>query len=489
MNTHTTLGRRIVAALGAAALGLVGLAGVAGAAAVDTAPTDPKAQETGSLTIHKVDGPTTGNTNNGTEQQNVAGTPLDGVTFTVRPVTKIGDSEINLTTAAGWKLIQGVDDHVADVAAGNGYTLGDATSVMTGAAGNPGEAKFDDLPIGLYLVQETGHGSLPIVTTAAPFLVTIPLAENNAQGEATGNWLYDVHAYPKNQLVDKPTKQVADPTSVLAAGAIVTWTVNAPIPALNGTDSFTKFVVTDDLDPKLEYQASATVTVEDLTLETTDYSVSTGNPVTVTFSPSGLTKLEGLAQRPGYDGTTNVVVKINTKVLEGGSIENTANVNVNDNEQDTNTPSTQWGYIKIVKQDKDTQAKLAGAEFAVYKTEDDATAGTDAIATATTGDDGTLTFGPLWVGNDNEAASKDYFVKELTAPKGYVLDPALHTVKVTPSAPSAVEVTQIDNTKAEVPNLPLTGANGQMLALIGGGALVLLAGGTALVARKRSHQD
>lgn len=487
MNTHTTLGRRIVAALGAAALGLVGLAGVAGAAAVDTAPTDPGAPETGSLTIHKVDGPTTGNTNNGTEQTD-AGKPLDGVTFTVRPVTKIGDSEINLTTAAGWKLIQGIDQDVAKVVAEDGYTLGNPTEVTTGAAGNPGEAKFADLPIGLYLVQETGHGSLPIVTTAAPFLVTIPLAENDAQGDATGNWLYHVHAYPKNQLVDEPTKEVADPTSVLATGAIVTWTVKAPIPALNGTDSFTKFVVTDNLDPKLAYQAPATVTVEGLTLETTDYSVSTGNPVTVTFSPSGLTKLEGLAQTPGYDGTTNVVVKINTKVLEGGSIENTANVNVNDNEQNTNTPSTQWGYIKIVKQDTGTQAELAGAEFAVYETEADATAGTGAIATATTGDDGTLTFGPLWVGNNNVSASKDYFVKELTAPKGYVLDPAVRTVNVKPSALSAVEVTPIDNTKAEVPNLPLTGANGQMLALIGGGALVLLAGGTALVARKRSHQ-
>ncbi|MDY5601980.1 MAG: LPXTG cell wall anchor domain-containing protein, partial [Schaalia hyovaginalis] len=85
-----------------------------------------------------------------------------------------------------------------------------------------------------------------------------------------------------------------------------------------------------------------------------------------------------------------------------------------------------------------------------------------------------------------------YVLKETAAPAGYVLpagDAALTPLKVTPNATasSTVDVT-IDNTKQNVPQLPLTGANGQLLLLIGGSALILLAFGGAFVLRRHGKQ-
>jgi LPXTG-motif cell wall-anchored protein len=47
-------------------------------------------------------------------------------------------------------------------------------------------------------------------------------------------------------------------------------------------------------------------------------------------------------------------------------------------------------------------------------------------------------------------------------------------------------VQKIANTQQDHPNLPLTGANGELLMTIGGAALLLLGGGAYLVTRRRS---
>ena len=44
---------------------------------------------------------------------------------------------------------------------------------------------------------------------------------------------------------------------------------------------------------------------------------------------------------------------------------------------------------------------------------------------------------------------------------------------------------RITNSKQRVPGLPLTGAAGQVLMVVCGSALLLIAGGTALAARSR----
>ncbi|MBE6481551.1 MAG: LPXTG cell wall anchor domain-containing protein, partial [Actinomyces ruminicola] len=75
------------------------------------------------------------------------------------------------------------------------------------------------------------------------------------------------------------------------------------------------------------------------------------------------------------------------------------------------------------------------------------------------------------------------------APAGYTLptgDAANTALKITAGTTTADNIT-IDNTKQNVPNLPLTGANGQLLMMLIGAALVLLAAGSVLVARNRQR--
>lgn len=479
MNTHkglTSWRRRVVAAAGAVALASsMMFAGVANAAPSTTQPTDPSAPEFGSLTIHKINGNETSNSNDGTEQP-VTGKPLSGVTFSVTPVVYKNGTTIDLTTAAGWNLIS---DATATNVQSSPFTLGTAVDKTTGADGT---AAFSKLPLGLYLVKETSQGSNNIVTSTAPFLVTIPLNQKDANGKATNQWLYDVHAYPKNQVAKGPTKTVGDPSTNLAGR--LPWTITQPLPALNTTDTLTSLTITDKIDSRLSYAADepATVTVPSVTLTAgTDYtltapSASNSNILSVEFTAAGLAKL------PRTGG--NVVVSFKTDVKEAGTYTNTAVTNVNGHEFTSAPQTSQWGGITITKQDASSKAKLDGAEFSIYNDAKGAKDG-DALASGTT-TNGTLRFGPLWVGNNGDPARRDYWIVETKAPDGYVLDPTPIKVTVTPATE---ETYTVDNSKPLIPGLPLTGGQGTK-AISGIGLLLLVAGaGVGVVSARRRKQD
>jgi len=454
-------------------------AGVANAAGPSTTqPTDPSAPQTGSLTIHKINGNETSNSNDGTEQP-VTGKPLQGVTFSVTPVVSKSGETIDLRTAAGWKLIT----HATATNVQSGaYTLGTAVDKTTGADGT---AAFSKLPLGLYLVKETSQGSNNIVTSTTPFLVTIPLNQKDANGKATNKWLYDVHAYPKNQVVTEPTKTVGVPSTNLAGR--LPWTITQPLPALNTTDTLTSLAITDTIASHLSYAADepATVTFADVTLTAgTDYtltapSASNSNTLSVVFTAAGLAKL------PRTGG--NVVVSFKTDVKEAGTYTNTAATNVNGHDFTTNTQTSKWGGVTILKQDASSKANLDGAEFSIYNDAKGAKDG-DALASGTT-TNGTLRFGPLWVGNNGDPASRDYWIVETKAPDGYVLDPTPIKVTVTPATEETYKEVTVGNSKPLIPGLPLTG--GQGTKAISGIGLLLLAAGAAVgvVAARRRKQN
>src|SRR5690606_11974834 len=100
-----------------------------------------------------------------------------------------------------------------------------------------------------YLVRETDFsGQDPaVVTRAAPFLISVPLTDP----DDLDNWIYDVHAYPKNPVADVD-KTVVDADAV-ALGDAVVWTITADIPNENAT----AFRINDDLDPRLDYVSTA----------------------------------------------------------------------------------------------------------------------------------------------------------------------------------------------------------------------------------------
>lgn len=158
---------------------------------------------TGSLTINKYEG-------NEPNSEKL----LDGVTFTaykvanivqsteagttdvkmqpVEALTKI-KSDIQITSETKYDDIKDtVDAALADGADPKLLAFATAT---TGANGIKGQAVFSEMPVGVYLIVETGAPS-QIVNKTANFLVSIPMANTDGTG-----WNYDIVANPKNAAV------------------------------------------------------------------------------------------------------------------------------------------------------------------------------------------------------------------------------------------------------------------------------------------------
>ncbi|WP_152348910.1 SpaH/EbpB family LPXTG-anchored major pilin [Brevibacterium sp. CFH 10365] len=457
-NRKSGLLRRLTAVAAIASLSVLGMAGTA--QATDNVG-NIDAGHKGSIIIHKYDGSYGTDGGNGSEIADTSdlGNPLGGAEFTVKQVTAKGGQTIDLTKPEGWDLISGLK--ASEVKAGGFAT----TTVGSKTTDGSGLATFGGLPLGLYLVEET-KAPTNATSTTDPFLVTLPLSQSN------GKWLYDVNVYPKNSVnKTQPTKEVSNPSAPVL-GETVDWTITTPVPAAN--NGITKFSIVDQLDPRLSYVSAKVAGFTD----GTDYTiVRDGQTVTINFTSTGLSKLKA---------GNKVVATITTKVTSqgDGTIENTALVNTNDSKVETPQVSTNWGSLKVIKHVAGDQSHtLAGAEFDIFSDKD----GQNKVASVRTAADGTASI-TLWVGN-NDDTSQTYWVKEAKAPSGYILDDSLNEVTVKAGATTATVEYKFANTQQGHPELPLTGADGKLLAMIAGIGLMLIAGGAGIVvANRRKNQ-
>ncbi|MFT8705072.1 SpaH/EbpB family LPXTG-anchored major pilin [Bifidobacterium aquikefiricola] len=498
--------RKIAAAAGALALGVAGLAGLA-----QTAQADENIPVTGvgninpgtatSLTIHKFDG-AQGNAGDGTVQDtSKMGNPLQGVEFTVTPVTYKGATKIDLDTEAGWDAINGIQ--ATDVTGSNSaYTQdsANATKITTDASGTATES----LPHGLYLVQETGSGNNNIVSSVAPFLVTLPLPQGS------GNWLYDVNVYPKNQVLNAPQKTINSDSDQkgLKVGDTVQWTITQSVPRLNAGDSYNSASIWDVMptDGSLAYDATASLTLNGAALsEGTDYTIDPAG-TTWTLTSTGLGKIKA-GDTLAVTFTTKVL-----KVTKDGSIANPGSSTgtpgygseFNGHKVPGNpTPYTYWGQLAVTKVDENKNV-LKGATFQV-------TAKTAASCPATVPSDGVVSTGTsdgngivqwdatspassplgLFVANSNngplQSPSKDYCLYETAAPAGYIAA-AVQTVTITAGTDNLNTVTVTDVQQGH-PTLPLTGAQGIVLMSVVGIVLIAAGGTLYVVSRRRASQN
>ncbi|MBP5801136.1 SpaH/EbpB family LPXTG-anchored major pilin [Microbacterium maritypicum] len=517
-NPFTRRGLRVgIAAVAAATVATLGLALPASAAPL----IDP--DQVGSITVHKFETPeplggnnggnngNNGNGNNGGGGNNgnaLSGTgqpgdgaltdttgltPLPGVTFQVQQV-----NTIDLSTNAGWaeaSALSGVFD-AADAEnsiTGAGYTLGAGSSQVTNAAG---EAAFTGLPVGLYLVQETGYPAG--VTPAAPFLITVPLTDPNNQNA----WLYDVHVYPKN-AVTAAEKTVTDSASI-QLGDIVTWTITADIPNVATIDGFK---IVDPLDAKLDLMSTTVELSGGRVLLPADYTVTfdeATNTVTVEFTAAGLLKLAA-------NSDVSVVVTLDTAVNTIGEISNQALIYPNAASFDiapgqpggpvvTNSPETKWGAFTIKKTDGTNT--LQGAQFQVFTSAADAAAQTNPVELGgqTTFDvdaEGGLTLYGLrysdFANNQTVAAGEagfiQYFLVETKAPDGFELlaEPIEFAVTAATTAAGVdLEVVNVPSNAGFI--LPITGGTGTGLLYLVGFALITGGAIFMIVTRRRKQE-
>lgn len=488
--------RRVVAALGAAALAAASLTAALPASAQTFGNIDTDA--TGSLTVHKYlhqSGTTEGNISQAPAEGDFTD-PVAGVQFTVYPLLKDG-AAIDLGVAANWDQLSGLMPTGACTPP-DGYSLG--TGVAMPLTDATGVATLSDMAVGVYMVCET-DAPAKIVDRAPAFILTVPMPYG-------GGWVYDVHAYPKNGEGDI-TKTIDPQGTDLGLGSHVSFPVTAVIPNQNNT--WTSFIISDTLDSRLTPDGVDSVQVNGADLDTSYYNVITdGQTIKVEFTAAGL---DWLNSGPNAQAGSTIEIVFDSVVssIGTGTIQNTAYLWVNDPSMEnggvpSNTVETNWGDVKILKTDSQDSANvLAGAVFEVYDVAgayDESCADTtpvgDAISVGgvtqfTSTDTGLVLIGGLFVSDSVNpvvnATQRCYVIKEIQAPAGYVLPENPFTaIAVTAGATDttvAYDAT-IKNVQQTVPELPLTGSAGGILMLILGTGALAGAGGLALVNRRRS---
>lgn len=146
--------------------------------------------KTGSITINKYEGSDTSK-------------PLAGVEFTIYKIANLeqGSNSVELkyksligddVTISGDTKYEEIKS-VVDSKIADGSLTG--TSATTEMQSGKATAKFTDLDLGIYLVEETKAPS-QVVNKTANFLVSVPMT--NATGD---DWIYDITAEPKNATV------------------------------------------------------------------------------------------------------------------------------------------------------------------------------------------------------------------------------------------------------------------------------------------------
>lgn len=188
----------------------------------------------GTLTINKYEG---------TDENTSNDKPLAGVEFTIWKVADI-EQDTSPSSNVGFKFVPvstltslTAEDFKSDKTDADKYTkeiydkvlaklnkkvedgtLDGAIKATTKIDDTTGKAsaKFTDLDLGLYLVQETKAPS-QIVNKTANFLVSVPMT--NEAGKA---WNYDVVAEPKNAAVYAGINLIKEGTTIKADGTLET---------------------------------------------------------------------------------------------------------------------------------------------------------------------------------------------------------------------------------------------------------------------------
>lgn len=520
---HSSRMTKLLAGGAALALGLVGAVTLSAPASAANGNIDPS--ETGSLTIHKHESPNSGESNNpGDGTITPEGDPIAGVEFDVCLITGGDFNNVLSTNNTFWDAVSALDP-TAPLPAG--VTLDCSYGpVLTGADGVA--TTTTPLPLGAYLVTET-DGPDNILTPAQPFVVTIPSPEDHENLD--GGWIYDVHVYPKNSVVEGPKKDIVDQEdNGVVLGAPITYNVTTKLPALE--NPINKFIISDTLDTKLDPDTDLSKIVVTpfggtAFISGTDYVPAwSGQTLTVTFTAAGLAKLNALPSG------TNIVLTFVASANAIGEIDNQAFVNINDLQlgtepngpggSPTNIVTTRWGGAQFVKVDQGTPTTtLGGAQFQVYMSMTDAAGciatpladlqqvtNTDgSVYTLTSAADGTVTIPGLWVGDTELVIDEDgnitdvneanhdfdarcYVLVETVAPAGYILpaDPNNRTefVVTTGQIVQTGGIATITNKQQGVPSLPLTGGSGQILMIAGGAVVLIVAIGAAVIARRRN---
>lgn len=445
---------------------------------------------------------------NGTDEYEKV--PLEGITFDIFFVAKLSDylmGRVQLPDAKDY-------DHPE---------ISDFTLIT----GTDGKASLNltqkGMPDGVYLVVEREHPA--IKAPVDPFYVVVP----TTNPEGTG-YIYEINIQPKNDIkglikIEKDVITLGNDSASVDAYKDHTWIIGTNIPEdiANGKS----FVISDTLDPRLDYIGNMKVQIEAVDGQTVLAELTAGTDYTVTVTdvdslaegtPSdaftvSLTRLgmgtvataigensyDDYMLRVYFDAQINANSTPATEIPNEAYLDYTNSVNF-DFSAKSDKPVVYTGGAKLLKTDyTDATIVLPGAEFEVYRmaTEDEILAGEnlvrlpgyasamvkvpffdnealagDKVTTATTDENGELTIYGLSYGT--------YYLRETKAPAGYNLPN--EPIEITIDAQSHMEenVIVVGNISGTI--LPGTGGSGTNIYILLG--LLLLSLSAVLLLKK-----
>ena len=456
-----------------------------------------------------------------------------------------GDT-VNVYQVVTYEYDQGADIYAWDFISDGTNDLEDnlnAAHITRDAYNNPDFARVADAAEVMAQYVDTNHvvaactrtvasGANSVETSAlgvGQYLVVVtPSADTsgviyqysilNVQPERDGNdWNIVAHSVSKNGATDTGTNVVlkssdipfsktttddgnasAESTDDYGVGQNVPFNITTKVPTYGDDVSNPTFTISDTMGAGLSFNTTdnpVTVTIGNqiYTAETAD------NPFTLTPTTNGFEiafnyaalKDAGLA---GEDVVVSYTATITKDAVQTDPATNDATLHYTNNGQ-VNTSSDRVDVytfaIDLTKVDAGNEdVKLSGAVFGLYTTKEAAQA-----ATAETPDDGAdASVGTVSTDVNGLASFQDlgegtYYLKELTAPKGYQLDSTVITINLSDenSADVVNHVYAATITNALTPALPVTGGAGTVAITAAG--VVLVAGAAMLIVRARKNNN
>ena len=411
-----------------------------------------------------------------------------GYTFTVYPLATIDDTTgayaavSTVTDTAVIAEINASKKSTADLmdlcqeSTGIGSGLSDK---FTSSATTP--TKTYTQPAGIYFVKVTG---VPIENTDVLGGAVVVLDKTVSE--------VDLSAKVKNGNEPNVDKDFSVNGSLTKADQTygsddtITYVLTADVPG-SYTNQLTQYIITDTMGTGLDKTAHD---VKSVVLKNGSNTTPLTYDITTNASEIGDTATFGvklkaaeLTKEAFYAEGNKVVVTFESKI-DMATAPIATNIPNSDALVYTNAggsktvpgPTVNFKTYKIqaLKLDAQSNAKLGGAEFTLYKAD-----GTTVIATATS--DATT-----GIANFNKLLpAGTYVVKETKEPTGYMLNTTATTVTLGDNTTDTVTVT-IKNTKTKTPS---TGGAGTMMFTIIGGSLVLIAGALFVVVMKKRRNS
>jgi LPXTG-motif cell wall-anchored protein len=394
------------------------------------------------------------------------------------------------TNGTGWVLTEAFTglntDGINAIIAGTGSTLSKAdveaitdfvksadpaiSTTASGSVGTDATSYSANTELGLYLALVS---AAKVDTVYNPMIVSADLTSGNSSNTVDSSAKLGTVAKKDTVTVEKTHSDIS-----FNAGDYVQYTITTKIPAF--ADSYAPwFNVTDTLSTGLKYAVDTTdhkFEVESGNVKYTGGPANEGNTFTIEFDSDDIEALE-----EAQDVTIKYWAKVTSAAPYNVNAENnTVDVTFSNNPSDDNghahlkdktveylfdidaaiNGNTSYTSSEIVKvgvdpsgntvfETKETSngtehAVLPGATFGIYSTEANADAGnenyyTNDVFTGTVQSDenGLLNIKGLKAGT--------YYIKELTAPAGYIKDQNTYTFSITATTTTQTETETLDD--------------------------------------------